>query len=285
MRARAPASSANLGPGFDTLALALSLWVEVEMEPAGALSVMASGQGSDLPTDGSHLAARVARDILGHDRVSIRVHSDIPVGRGLGSSAALAAAAAGAAGADRLRAHAVASRFDGHPENAAASVYGGLVAATLIGGEPLVESLSLDLDLAFVAVVPDRHLATEEARRALPAEVSHADARFNLGRLPLLLVGLADHHRLRSEAAEDRLHQPYRQALFPEAAPLMAGLVASGALAACWSGAGPTIVGMIPSAGAQALCRRGEELLAELSLPGRCLVLDADREGLVVDGG
>jgi len=284
MRARAPASSANLGPGFDTLALALSLWVEVEMEPAEALSVTASGEGADLPTDGSHLAARVAREILGHDRVAVRVRSDIPVGRGLGSSAALAVAAAGAAGADRRTAHAVASRFDGHPENAAASVYGGLVTATLIEGEPVVESLGLDAGLAFVAVVPDRHLATEEARRALPASVSHADARFNLARLPLLLVGLADHRRLRPEAAEDRLHQPYRQALFPEATPLMAGLVASGALASCWSGAGPTILGVVPSAGALALCRRGEELLTELSLPGQCLVLEADREGLVVEG-
>ncbi len=284
MRARAPASSANLGPGFDTLALALSLWVEVEMEPAAALVITASGQGADLPADGSHLAARVARDVLGHDRVSIRVHSDIPVGRGLGSSAALAAAAAGAAGADRPTAHAVASRFDGHPENAAASVYGGLVAATVLGSGPVVESLALDPDLAFVVIVPDRHLATEEARRALPATVSHADARFNLGRLPLLLTGLADHRRLRPEAAEDRLHQSYREALFPEAAALMAGLVASGALAACWSGAGPTILGMVPAGAGPALRRRGEELLGELSLPGRCLVLEADRAGLVIDG-
>ncbi|HUZ43755.1 MAG TPA: homoserine kinase [Acidimicrobiales bacterium] len=285
MRARAPASSANLGPGFDTLALALSLWVEVEMEPAGTLSITASGEGGELPVDASHLAARVARDVLGHDRVSIRVHSAIPVGRGLGSSAALAAAAAGAAGADHPTAHAVAVRFDGHPENAAASVYGGLVAASLIGAEPVVESLDLDPDLSFVVVVPDRHLATEDARRALPSTVSHADARFNLGRLPLLLAGLADHRRLRPEAAEDRLHQPYREALFPEAAPLMAGLLASGALAACWSGAGPTILGMVPSAGAADLRRRGEDLLAELSLPGRCLVLEADRAGLVVEDG
>ncbi|MHB1444557.1 MAG: homoserine kinase [Acidimicrobiales bacterium] len=285
MRARAPASSANLGPGFDTLAVALSLWVEVEMEPAEALSVTASGEGSDLPADGSHLAARVAREILGHDRVAIRVRSDIPVGRGLGSSAALAAATAGAAGADRLTAHAVASRFDGHTENAAASVYGGLVAATLIRAEPVVESLALDSGLAFVAVVPDRPLATEEARRALPVAVPHVDARFNLGRLPLLLAGLADHRRLRPEAAEDRLHQPYRETLFPEAAPLMAGLLASGAVVACWSGAGPTILAVVMSAGAAALCRRGGELLAELSLPGRCLVLEADREGLVVEGG
>src|SRR3954462_5814993 len=96
--ARAPASSANLGPGFDALALALALYVEVDIEPADALRVRAEGEGADLPQDASHLAARVATQVAGTDHLSITVRSEIPVGRGLGSSAALAAAAAAAAG-------------------------------------------------------------------------------------------------------------------------------------------------------------------------------------------
>ncbi|MGH9166165.1 MAG: homoserine kinase, partial [Acidimicrobiales bacterium] len=98
MRARAPASSANLGPGFDTLAVALGLYVEVEVRPADALSVVSEGEGAELATDASHLAARIAIRVAGHDRLAITVRSSIPVARGLGSSAALAAAAAAAAG-------------------------------------------------------------------------------------------------------------------------------------------------------------------------------------------
>ena len=100
MRARVPASSANLGPGFDTLAVALDRYVEVDVEPASKLIVRTEGEGQGLADDSSHLAARVAIDVAGHDRLAITVRSQIPIARGLGSSAALAVAAAAAAGAD-----------------------------------------------------------------------------------------------------------------------------------------------------------------------------------------
>ena len=128
MRARAPASSANLGPGFDTLAVALECYVSVEVEPAPALRVHSEGEGAGLFDDASHLAARVVAEVLGHQRFSVSVRSQVPLARGLGSSAALAVAAAAAAGAEEP--FAVAAAHDGHPENAAASVFGGLVAAT-----------------------------------------------------------------------------------------------------------------------------------------------------------
>jgi homoserine kinase len=281
MRARAPASSANLGPGFDTLALALGLHVEVEIEPADRLTMHTEGEGSELPTDGDHLAARVARDVIGHDRVSITVRSSIPVGRGLGSSAALAVAAAAAAGApDPL---AVAAAVDGHPENAAASVLGGLVTATTIEGRPIAARLPLDPELRFVVLVPSRSLATARARQALPAQVPHVDAAFNLGRMGILLAGLADRRLLVHEATEDRLHQTARAPLFPESSHLMAGLVDAGALAACWSGAGPSLLAMCTAATAKGVRAAGENLLREAGVAGAALVLETDSEGLVTE--
>ncbi|HVC70751.1 MAG TPA: homoserine kinase [Acidimicrobiales bacterium] len=283
MRARVPASSANLGPGFDVLAVALDLYVEVEIEPAGRLTVRASGEGSELAADATHLAATVAIDVIGHDRLAITVRSDIPVARGLGSSAALAVAAAAAAGAaDPL---AVAARVDGHPENAAASVVGGLVAATTVRGAVRAVRMPLDGGLAFVALVPERSLSTSKARQALPLQVTRTDATFNLGRMSLLLAGLADRSLLVREATEDRLHQDYRSPMFPEAPQLLARLVTAGALASCWSGAGPTLLGICDAEQASGIKTRAEAAMAEIGVPGRVLLLRPDLEGLVVDGG
>ena len=179
--------------------------MQVEVVPAPALSVRSTGEGADHSGDASHLAARVVADVLGHDRFAVTVRSQIPGSRGLGSSAALAAAAAGAAGADDPLA--VAAAYDGHPENAAASVVGGLVAATMVESKAVVAPLALSEQLAFVAVVPDRPLATSDARRVLPESVPRVDATFNLGRMGLLLAGLAEPSVLTSAATGDRLHQ------------------------------------------------------------------------------
>jgi homoserine kinase len=283
VRARVPASSANLGPGFDVLALALDLYVEVEVEPAARLTVRASGEGSDLAADATHLAASVAIDVAGHDHLAITVRSDIPVARGLGSSAALAVAAAAAAGArDPL---AVAARVDGHPENAAASVVGGLVAATTVKGAVRAVRMPLDIGLVFVALIPERSLVTSRARQALPQQVSRADATFNLGRLSLLLAGLADRALLIREATEDRLHQDYRSPMFPEAPQLLARLVADGALASCWSGAGPTLLGLCDGENGEKVRAAAQAAMAEIGVPGRAVVLRPDLEGLVIDGG
>jgi len=278
MRARAPASSANLGPGFDTLAVALNRYVSVDVEPAPTLRVHTEGEGSGLFDDASHLAARVAAEVLGHERFSVSVRSQIPVARGLGSSAALAAAAAAAAGHDDP--FSMAAAYDGHPENAAASVFGGLVAATTVEGRPVQASLPLGTDLAFVALVPDRNLATPEARGVLPETLTRADAVFNLGRLGLLVAGLADPVALVPEATDDRIHQPARTALFPEAPGLLSALVDAGCLASCWSGAGPTLLGLTRAADLAAVTARAEAALGASGVPGRVLTLRPDRQGL-----
>ncbi|HEY5098029.1 MAG TPA: homoserine kinase [Acidimicrobiales bacterium] len=281
MRARAPASSANLGPGFDTLAVALDRYVEVEVEPASKLIVRSEGEGAGMSDDPSHLAARVAIDVAGTDHLSITVRSQIPVARGLGSSAALAVAAAAAAGAsDPL---AVAAQMDGHPDNAAASMVGGLVAAARVKGGVQAVRLPLDVSLAFVVIVPEVTLSTARGRQALPIEVSRESAAFNLSRMALLIAGLADSRVLIPEATEDRLHQDYRSPLFPAAPKLLAGMSAGGALAVCWSGAGPALLGIAHGTEAQTVQAAAQEALAEADVPGEVLILHPDMHGLIVD--
>jgi homoserine kinase len=262
--ARAPASSANLGPGFDALAVALALYVEVEVGPADHLTVTSTGYGSELPADATHLAARVAVSVVGHDRLAVRVAADIPVGRGLGYSAALAVAAAAAAGADDPLAYGV--EVDGHPENAAASTLGGLVAAAMVDGRAVARRLPLDPALRFVLLVPDHGLSTA----------------FNLGRSGLLVAGLADHRQLVPAATEDRLHQDQRAALFPQAPAILAGLRASGALGACWSGAGPSLLAMTSVAAVDAVRAAGQRLLIEHGVAGRVRDLAPDLRGVTV---
>jgi homoserine kinase len=177
----------------------------------------------------------------------------------------------------------VAARIDGHPDNAAASVVGGLVAATLVRGAVRAVRMPLDGGLVFVAMVPDRPLPTTKARQALPHQVGRSDATFNLGRMSLLLAGLADRALLIREATEDRLHQDYRSPLFPEAPQLLGRLVAAGALASCWSGAGPTLLGICDGANGERVRVAAEAAMEDIGVPGRALVLRADLEGLIVE--
>jgi len=282
MRARVPASSANLGPGFDALAVALSCYVEVSVEPAPSLEVVPHGEGSDLPADSSHLAARIAGRVLGHHRIRVEVSSDIPMGRGLGSSAALAVAAAAAAGAEDPFAYGV--LVDGHAENAAASAFGGLVVATMIGERALWRRLPLDPQLRFVAVVPELELLTSRARSVLEPTVARADAVFNLGRMGLLIAGLADRTQLVAEAGDDRLHQEARSALFPEAPAILAGLRSAGALTSFWSGAGTTLLAVCGADRASELSQAAGALLRAEGVDGQVRVLDADMSGITLSG-
>lgn len=282
MRATVPGSAANLGPGFDTLALALGFYLTVEIETASSLEIAASGEGADLPIDETHLAARVAREVIGHDRVSIKIDSQIPMSRGLGSSAALAVATAAAAGAEDPLA--VATRFEGHCENAAASATGGLVTATMVSGSPVATPLFLDPDLAFVVLIPDFTLKTSVARGKLPDEVSREHAVFNLGRLGLLIAALGDGSMMVPEAMDDRLHQRQRASLFPEAALLLDALVMAGASGACWSGAGPTLLGVCDQQDkAEKVRRGGEQAMGRHGIAGRAVIANVDTGGLRIE--
>ncbi len=245
-----PASIANLGPGFDVLAMAIDLWLEVEAEPASAPDWRF--EGAVPPAD--HPFAGLA--------MKGRVKSAIPLGVGLGSSAAARVAALrleGLHGADLL---ARAAAAEGHPDNVAAAIHGGLVACV----DGRVHHLPPpDLDLAlFVAAVPT---PTEVARAILDPAVSRADAVHNAGRLALLVHALYTRDwALLRPAMDDRLHQPARTSLYPWLPATLDAAYAAGAWGAALAGAGPSVF---------AFCRRGagesvaEAMTVASAMPGR----------------
>jgi homoserine kinase len=280
MLARVPASSANLGPGFDCLAVALAMYLEVSIEPADSFSISSEGCGAGLFDDEHNLGALVATDILRHSNYAMHIKSEVPLSRGLGSSAALALAAAAAAGAaDPL---VISTRVDGHAENAAASLLGGLVVASAHVVDGVVaRALALDDEWRFVVVIPEEELSTAGARSVLPRQVPFDDAVRNLSAMGLLLAGLADHDAFVDGAMDDYLHQPYRMGLLSFAQPLLDTLRESGAAGSCWSGAGSTMLGLAVADKAEGVASAARSFLRDHGVAGIVHVLEADRTGLV----
>lgn len=254
-----PASTANLGPGFDTLGLAVGVYdtVEVEVTPSG-LQVEIFGEGADdLPRDNSHLVVKAIRSGLKAADVEapgLRVvcHNSIPQSRGLGSSAAAAVAGVVAANTlagsplDQDRLVQLSSEFEGHPDNAGASVLGGAVVSWTdipVDGQskPQYRAVRIPVDSSIraVALVPDFHASTTAVRAVLPSHVTHTDARFNVSRTAVMTAALQSHPELLWEGTRDRLHQPYRADVLPVTAEWVNRLRNRGH-AAFLSGAGPT---------------------------------------------
>ncbi len=272
-----PASSANLGPGFDVLAVAIAKYLTIEIEPSESLEVVASGFGSELKVDDEHLAVKVLKRVLGHTRVKISIDSGIPLARGMGSSAALAIAVAVACGSsDPL---AVALSFEGHPENAAASLKGGALAAIATSSGTVISDVPIDPDLVAVLVVPELELSTRAARQALPVSVPFADAIGNIGRAVTLALCLSDIDRLRPEMFLDVLHQPYRAAIFPDAPSVLAGLLESGCVGAAWSGAGSSMIGFARRSESARILQKVKVMLLDRNLGFASEVVEFDRRG------
>jgi len=255
-----PGSSANLGPGFDTLGLALGIYdtIEVEITESG-LEVEVYGEGEDdLPRDGSHLVVKAIRSALNAadaQAPGLRVvcTNTIPQSRGLGSSASAAVGgvvAGNALAGEPLTTEQVvqlSSAFEGHPDNAAASVLGSAVVSwtttPVDGSQPGYRAVSVPVDerIRATALVPDFHASTQAVRRVLPSHVTHTDARFNVSRTAVMTVALQNHPELLWEGTRDRLHQPYRADVLPVTAEWVNRLRNRG-YAAYLSGAGPTIM-------------------------------------------
>jgi len=253
VRVRVPATSANLGPGFDTFGLALTLYDDLIVTPCGSgvtVEVTGCGEG-EVPLDESHLVVRSIRAGLAALGASVpgftlRCDNRIPHGRGLGSSSAAIvgglAAAYGLAGVpvDRDRIVVLANEIEGHPDNVAAAALGGFTIAWTDGGDGRAIRLDPADGVAAVAYVPDNRVLTKEARGLLPSVVSHTDAAANAGKAALLVAAVTVRPELLLTATEDRLHQEYREPAMPESLALVHKLRGSG-LAAIVSGAGPTV--------------------------------------------
>ncbi|MFT4034663.1 MAG: homoserine kinase [Patulibacter sp.] len=244
VRVRVPASTANLGPGFDVLACALDLWLELEARPAAAFSFETE---LPVPADPSNIAVQAFGRIGDPARVAFTMRSQIPLSGGMGSSAAARVAGVLAAlvmGGEEPRdalepALAIAAELEGHADNASAAIYGGVTAELPDG--PL--TLSVPQRLGFVAVAPHEPVDTPQARAALPPSVPIADAAFNVGQATALAAGLASRDlELIARGLGDRLHQPHRAHLYPRSIELIAAARELGALGATISGAGPTVL-------------------------------------------
>ena len=318
VRVRVPATSANLGPGFDALGLALALYDEVEARvTSGGLSVAVSGEGEQTAgAEEQHLvvtAMRAAFGVMGGQPpgIALRCVNAIPHGRGLGSSAAavvsgvLAARALAAGGPDLLPDEAVlalAVELEGHPDNVAACLAGGLTVAwrrSVAGDEDVIPGTGVVrggpggavgvlrlpvLDsLSAVACVAPTAVATRTARRALPELVPHADAAANAARSALLVAGLTRDPAVLFDATEDFLHQRYRAPVMPQTADLLGRLRRAGAAAAV-SGAGPSIL-VMTVAGQRPGPDVVDSIARETGTTWDVIPLDVDRLGAAIQPG
>jgi homoserine kinase len=237
---RVPASSANLGPGFDVLAAALSLSLELEVEETGEFFV--HSEVPNVPTDRSNLCVRAFEALHPADGLAFQIRSQIPLAAGLGSSAA--AIVAGLSAADHLYEldapiFRMACEIEGHPDNVAAAVYGGFVICD--GDEPA--RLDPPAGLEAVVAIPPEQVPTSEARAVMPGDVPLEEAVHNVAHASLLMLGLAkDDFSLIGRGLRDQLHQPRRRSLYPRSMELLDRAEELGAVGATISGAGPAVL-------------------------------------------
>ena len=248
---RVPATTANLGPGFDAFGCALSLYTDVTFtETEAGLEITGCDEAYTGPDNLAYTAFCAVLAYMNEELRGLKIHIDahIPICRGLGSSAALLVA--GAMGANILRGNKLSTQgllnitnaMEGHPDNLAPAFYGGLTASMVDGGLPVTVNFPLHPGWEFLALVPDFDLATSLARSVLPEQVSRGDAIYNIshGAMVLKALELGDEKLLRT-AMQDRLHQSYRKKLIPDYEKIQALIRTTGA-AFCLSGAGPTLL-------------------------------------------
>ena len=289
---RIPATSANLGPGFDSLGVALSVYNTMGFTLSDKLSFSGC---APIYRNERNLAYRAFRDsFLYAGRECPAVHIDfktteIPVSRGLGSSAALLVGGAVAANAlmgnplSRAELLAVTNKIEGHPDNLSPAIFGGLTASMMENGVPYTAVCPISDKIGFYVFIPDFETSTHAARRVLPKTVPHKDAVYNLSHAAVLLRALeTGDEALLTASLSDKLHVPYRKHLFPEYDAVEAAARNAGAAAFTISGSGSTLIAV--TVGRTMDTARLEAALAALTHKWRCLPLKVDREGAAIIG-
>ena len=293
---RVPATSANLGPGFDTLGLALALYDDLTVTVTGGAGVFVDVHGvgaGEVPTDETNLVVRSVKHTFDHFGIDmpglhLEAHNSIPHGRGMGSSgAAIVSGVMAAKGllegvvdidADTLLT--LATELEGHPDNVAPALFGGLTIAWTTQDGPRAKKLIVHRGVSPVVCVPAATMSTALARSLQPTSVPHADAVFNVSRSSLLIAALIQSPELLLEATQDRLHQDYRASAMPETNALIQVLRSNG-LAAVVSGAGPSIL-VLASDPSQRLV--AAQLVADnAATPWESLLLAVDFKGATVN--
>ena len=291
---RVPATSANLGPGFDALGLALALYNEVTAQESATVTVRVEGEGAGrLPTNQHNVAARgvqMAYEAAGRPfkGCALTCVNRIPAARGLGSSAAAWVGGLVAGNAllgdplSRAALLALAARAEGHPDNVAAALYGGLtVSCGRPDGQVTAIALPVPSAVRWVVLVPGVTSATAEARAVLPESVPRRDAVFNVQRVALLLAGLQTGRLDVLDAAlDDRLHQPYRLRLFPWMPSVVDAARGAGALGCVLSGAGPSLLAVV-GGDPEPVARAMETALRAAGIEGSAGTFAVDTEGAV----
>jgi homoserine kinase len=292
LRVRVPATSANLGPGFDSFALALPLLAEFDLRPARSWSVSSEGDG--VPQGDENLfviAARAVAKAAGSSVPAQQVtqRSAIPVARGLGSSAAAIVGGAVAANTllgdplDRRSLLRVAAEVEGHADNVAAALYGALTVALPDESGPIATRIAFPRTWRICMYVPSSELTTDKARGVLSPQVSREDAVFNLSHAAALIAAvLRSDGALLSFAMNDRLHQSARTSLVPALAEIIAAARAAGAFGAALSGAGPSVLAIAPVRLAPRVVSAMEETATANGVGGRGRVLHVRAAGAQV---
>lgn len=255
VRVKVPATSANLGPGFDTLGMALDLYNYVELDVKGEqLVIEVEGEGvDDIPLDQANIVYQAANRVFTQVDFNpvglyLKLINNIPVARGLGSSAAAIVGGIVAANqvsgnnlsADELLK--IATEFEGHPDNVAPAIFGGIIVSTEVEGEILWQKINPQEHLKLVIAIPDFTLSTKLSRQVLPEKIAFSDAVFNVGRVGMVIMALSrGDFKLLAKVMDDKLHQPYRNQLVPGMIEVLKKVKDFGYPIAL-SGAGPTLI-------------------------------------------
>jgi len=294
LRIRVPATTANLGPGFDCLGLALDWWntLDVETIPRGLAIECWGAYEVEVPRDASNLVIRAMRATFRRARqkmpaVRVKMRVEIPIGRGLGSSAAAIVGGVVAANAllgGRMKMPALlelAAEIEGHPDNVAPALLGGLVVAVQDGKELIAARVHVPRELQCVVFVPNAALATKKARGILPKRIPRADAIYNVGRAALWLAAVESRNWEWLDAAtRDRLHQPYRAQLVHGMDELFDAARNAGACGVALSGAGPSVIAFAER-GADRIARAMNRAAKRIALKGAARVVAVSARGAI----